>query len=89
VVQLDCQHRINLLCTKQLNHAQVIVYLLQGEMKAVTVKQHSTYNCRFGNFKMQVQPPTTHRRCGTPNPPKSAAGDGTIPLAFSVALPFT
>lgn len=33
---------------------QVIVYLYQDEMKAVTVAAQGNFNCRFGLFKMQV-----------------------------------
>ena len=33
---------------------RVIVYLYQDEMRAVSVDSRSNFNCRFGNFKMQV-----------------------------------
>lgn len=33
---------------------ELIVYLYQDEMRAVIVDSKSNFNCRFGNFKMQV-----------------------------------
>ena len=33
---------------------QVIVYMRQDEMKAVIVNASTSFNCRFGSFKMQA-----------------------------------
>ena len=36
------------------NFDQVIIYLRQDEMKAVIVDASTSFNCRFGSFKMQA-----------------------------------
>lgn len=38
---------------------QVIIYLRQDEMKAVIVDASTSFNCRFGSFKMRA---STHGR---------------------------